>query len=209
MKSICKFLAIACLFFSLTLEAHTINKVGNGGDVISCKESGKSDVKLLDFYEADLSPQSAEADPFKVAAQKIDLIKEIAPRLHDIYSKRLKNLNGEIDYKADVELTDIPDSKHLFVPAAKDCKVLQIAIRKAKVDGTEKRFLIQKSLWDQLNSANKAGLLIHEIIYEHLSKMGEEDSRKARKINAYIFNDKIDKKEFWNYITKLEVPLYP
>jgi hypothetical protein len=43
-----------------------------------------------------------------------------------------------------------------------------------------------------MDNLNNAGLMSHEIIYEHFSKLGEADSRKAREFNALLFNAEME-----------------
>jgi len=101
------------------------------------------------------------------------------------------------------------DSLHAFEPNG--CKSRQTIIRRAVFDGN-KRFAVNKALWDALSARDQAGMIMHEVIYEHFSKLGEEDSRKARKLNALLFSPELDEMnegKFWLFVKKLEVPLYP
>jgi hypothetical protein len=199
------FFKIVILTF-LVCPALAQNKVGNGGDVVDCK---KSTTRLLDFYEAKIEFNSKDTNHIVIAENHLAKLKDIAPRLATQYMNRLKNIEPEIDFKADVKLTDIKDSLHLYEPLSKDCKVYQIAIRRSMVVGDEKRFIIRKDLWDKLPPTHKAGLLTHEIIYEHLSKLGESDSIKARKLNVHLFSNDLKKESFWKLIKDLELPIYP
>jgi hypothetical protein len=182
------------------------NKVGNGGDVVDCK---KANTKLLDFYEAKIDFKTKEKNHIVIAEGYITNLKETAPRLATQYLNRLKTIESEIDFKTDVKLTDIKDSLHLYEPISKDCKIYQIAIRRAMVVGDEKRFIIRKDLWNKLSPSHKAGLLTHEIIYEHLAKLGESDSIKVRKLNVHLFSKDAKKEDFWKLIKDLELPIYP
>lgn len=136
-------------------------------------------------------------------------LKEVAPKLWEQYSKRVNNIYNEIDFKEDVTLTDIPDSNHSFLPKDKSCKTLQVAIRNNFIQPNEKRFIVRKDLWEKFDNYNKAGLIMHELIYEHFSALGESDSQKARKFNSFIFSKEFSAKEFWAYIKNLQVAIYP
>jgi myo-inositol-1-phosphate synthase len=187
------------------------NKVGNGGNIISCRSAATMGTKmlLLDFYENNVKFEKSNKNFEILVEEQFDKLKSISPSLATQYLKRFEEVQNEIDFKSDAEFTSIPDSKHLFAPPAKDCKVVQTAIRKPKISGNEKRFLIRKDIWDSLDSMNKAGLITHEIIYEHLAKLGEEDSVKARKVNAYLYSQSITAEGFWKMMRELEIPLYP
>ena len=201
MKSACRL-----LFFLISIPIFaSTNKVGNGGDGVFCKNSAQ----LLDFYEKEFKFESSEKDPFALARARFEKLKTWAPALGDQYLKRLSEMNQEIEFKKDVSFTDIKDSKHFFEPLKKDCQLLQIAIRKARVLPDEKRFLIRDDLWKRLNPIHAAGLLTHEIVYEHLVKLGEENSIKARQLNRSLYDEKLSKEEFWKLVKNLEVPIYP
>lgn len=185
------------------------NKVGNGGDVVSCKHDKQP--QILDFYESEqeLNLGTKEVSPFEVAKDRILQLQKIAPKLYTQYLSRLQSIQDEIEFKDGVRLTDIKDSEHLFLPEDKSCEILQVAIRKKVIGGAEKRFLFDKKIWDTLGTVGQAGLLTHEIIYEHLSKLGETDSVKARKVNRFLYAKITDKAAFWKLIADLEVPIYP
>jgi hypothetical protein len=198
------------LLFSLLLAtpAEASNKVGNGGNVVFCQKKGKAaTVRLLDFYEHDISPSGEGTDPVEIARSKLEKLAPVAPAVAALYQRRLKEIMGEMELKAGVTLTPIDDSKHLFKPRERHCKVEQAAIRRASPTADEKLFLVRKDLWDKLAPAHKAGLLLHEIIHEHFSKLGEENSTKARKINSMVFSGKLER--FWETIKDIRVPIYP
>ncbi len=199
---------VLLLIFVCSVCQAEANKVGNGGNGVFCKDSNKK-AQLLDFYESKTDFKTIEKNPEVIAKNQILKLQVSAPKLAAQYLKRLDEIKNEIDYKSDVKLTSIPDSKHLVEPLSPDCKVLQVAIRKPNPQSDEKRFLFQEDLWKQLGPVDKAGLFTHEIIYEHLAKLGEEDSIKARKVNSYLYKNEGQRPEFWKFIKDLEVPLYP
>lgn len=202
-------LVYSFILLLLPLTSFAQNKVGNGGDGVFCEKKGTIDSKLLDFYEADVVNTTKEKKPEAIAQIQLDKIKDAAPQLFKQYKKRLSEITSEIEFKDNIKLTDIKDSLHLFEPLPKSCKVYQIAIRKPKIIGNEKRFIIRNDLWKRLPPIHQAGLLTHEIIYEHLAKLGETDSVKARKINSYLYSNAITASGFWNLIKDLELPIYP
>lgn len=209
MKSNCSFLTLAIFFLTTFAALGSTNKVGNGGDGVFCKKLDKTEGRLLDFYEKNFSIEPNETNPEIIAEKQIKKLENIAPKLSKHYLKRLKELPNEIEFKSEVSFIDIKDSNHFFSPLTKDCQILQVAIRKSKILPNEKRFLIREDLWKQMGPIHKAGLLTHEIIYEHLAKLGEEDSTKTRILNSFIFANEFKAEEFWRLIKELEVPIYP
>ena len=120
-----------------------------------------------------------------IAEDVFKRLKPISKKLSEQYLSRLNSITQEMDFKEGVALTDVKDSLYTFKPEDKNCEVRQIAIRKEEALPSEKRFIIDKKLWDRLDSRNKSALIVHEIIYEHLNKLGETTSVKARKAVVY------------------------
>src|SRR5205085_1885391 len=52
-------------------------------------------------------------------------------------------------------------------------------------------YTINKDLWDRMNTNNRAGLILHEIIYKEALRDGQHDSVKARYFNAYLSSTKM------------------
>lgn len=211
------FFCLALLVFSSSFS-QAQNRVGNGGDVILCdnKAEGKT-VKILDLYELETSTPKKELfsltsnskDEWTATREIFERLKPFAPKLFDQYVARLKSIQSEIDFKPDIRLSNVKDSEHLYLPKSKKCKLYQIAIRKNTVTKEEKRFVVDEELWKELNTINRSALISHEIIYEHLFKLGETNSVKARKIVGLLFSKDLESKKFWKLIQELEVSIYP
>lgn len=206
MQSISNFLFVV---FLATTTASADNKIGNGGNVIHCKNKRTGKTLLLDFYEESVTVKTSKTDAFEIATEQIQRLKNAAPKLAQTYLSRLQEMKSEIEYMNNVSLTPVPDSLHLFKPLSESCQVVQIAIRRHQTSGKEKRFIVRNDLWDDLPPLHRAGLLTHELIYEQFSKLGEKNSVKARKLNRYLYQDRINAEEFWKFIQELEVPVYP
>lgn len=178
-------------------------------------DSSKSKIQILDFFEWEghkLKPEVFEKNlDYKIILkQQLEKLKNLAPQLASQYLDRSRSIESEMDFKKDHHLVDIEDSLHLSLPSS--CKLKQIAIRKGQVLGEEKRFVMDQDSWNKLDEVNKAGLILHEVIYEHLVKLNRADSRIAREINRVIFSSelsKMKKGQFWNKIHSYEIPIYP
>jgi len=194
------------------------NEVGNGGDVIVCKsKTSKIDsVELLDFYEAriqekiEMSTAQNSTPPLAQLKTILEKVKRHSPKLAKQYKNRTDTFFKEVSFLEDARLKDIDDSAHLILPRKKECSIKQIAIFK-KAHKSKKNFLIDKNLWDKMDSTNKAGLILHEIIYEHLSYLGEKNSIKVRQINSLFFSKNIGTmttKSYWKRFQDIKVPIY-
>ena len=201
----------------ISLIAHAGNRVGNGGDVLVCEER-KPAVQLLDMFEAEDAKIDLIADDTKgtyeeILRARLDLLTKVAPKLGEQYKRRLKSIKDQLNFKEKVTLTDVKDSLHAIMPSEGKCKLNQIVIRQAIPTGdSEKKFLVDKGLWEKLSSRDRAALILHEIVYEHFTNLGDWDSRYARKLNGLIFSKKFESMEsgkFWLFIKEFELPLYP
>lgn len=185
------------------------NRVGNGGNVVACADK----TALLDFVESNLPLITANPEHSykEVIAEVLKNLKRLSPLQAEQYTRRAAFFTDDTEFKAGISLIGVPDSKHVFKPEDKNCEVRQIAIRRNEASVVTKRFVIDEKLWKKLSERDKAGLVLHEIIYEHLFKLGEEDSVKARAINAYIFSDKAFQEgpeTYWKMIKDFKLPIY-
>ncbi|WP_409479411.1 hypothetical protein [Pseudobdellovibrio sp. HCB154] len=196
----------ALLFVLLfAVKSYAQNRVGNGGDVVTCKDKSP---QVLDLYESSaeiITP--AETDYQKIVSERLDLLAEAQGKLADQYRIKFSGFLNDSEFKATAKLTDIKDSEHLVLP--KGCRLKQAAIRKNATAKNEKLFLFDNDNWQEMDSLNKAALIMHEIIYDHFYKLGERNSIKARKVNALLFSKNFSKKQFWELIQDLKIPIYP
>lgn len=188
------------------------NEVGNGGDVVVCR--GKDSIKLiqlLDFYESKKKDNkeittSLESEDM-ILREIISNITKADSKRGELFKKKALTFHQEAQFLINVKLTDIPDSFHLILPQDKTCKLEQIAIFDKYQTNSSKKFMVNKDLWDKLDPINKAGLMMHEIIYEYFSSLGEKNSIKARAYNAFIFGT-YTTDEYWKFSKSLRLPIY-
>lgn len=205
-----KFLIFSLILFPMMAIAQ--DRVGNGGDVIACLEKDSlNKVLLLDFYESSDELATLSGTYEEIVQNRLNALKKMDVTLGQQYAQRWQSMKSEIEFKDNVQLVDIKDSSHTFEPEDKNCQLKQIAIRRKLVFGKQGRFVVNKKYWNHLSATHQAGLIWHEMIYEHLAKLGEKDSIKARAMNAEIFSSDFEKKsaaDFWKFIQTLKVPIY-
>ncbi len=190
-----------------TLQIQGGNEVGNGGDVLVCQDS----IMLLDFYEAKIKDKkeiSASLEKYEdIITKVINNISKADPKRGQLFQKKSQLFFKEVSFLSDVKLTDIPDSSHIVLPHDKRCKLEQIAILDKNQKDSNKKFIINKNLWDKLDQSNQAGLIMHEIIYEYFALLGESNSIRARKYNAFVFGD-YSSDQYWKFVKVLRLPIY-
>lgn len=185
------------------------DRVGNGGDGVACSDK----TELLDFYESSLPLKSYKLEQSykEITENVLSNLERFNPAQAKQYRRRFSEFFDETEFKSGASLINIKDSRHLFKPKDKNCKIMQIAIRRNEESVVMKRFLIDEDLWNKLSERSKAGLVLHEIIYEHFYKLGEDDSIKARAVNAYLFSEKSYQDGpdvYWKTVKDLKLPIY-
>lgn len=190
-------------------------EVGNGGRSIVCKGTPPR-VLMLDLYEAEiLRGQKVDLgivakDPFVIAQQRLDLLAKVDPETSRLLSAGLERLRKDISFESEIKLVVIEDSKHSFEPSDPNCHSEQLAVLRKSPLPKEKRVLVNRKLWEKMNSVHQAALLLHEIWYERLAYLGERDSVKARYLNSYILGAEFAKptEAYWAVIKKMNLPIY-
>lgn len=196
-----KKLVVLALLLMSSVNAHA-DRVGNGGDGVVCRnDQGKiTSIELLDFYEAqtlrginhDLDKPSLSID------EKVDVA---LSRLSRFSSSRAKKYKEQIDsffsdavMLSDIELEDIPDSAHIAIP--KGCKIEQMVVQQTPEFPEDKRYVVNKELWDALDNDNKAGLLLHEVILREVltpfASIYIKNSISTRYFNSLITSERLD-----------------
>lgn len=165
---------------------------GNGGDAVVCYGTQEEihSVELLDYWEADVywkmgreTPDPTQPFMTKVFAL-IDKLKDLDPPKHQRYSAWAHSFMSETNLMPEVELKDIPDSLIWVFP--KGCRIEQIAIQKRPLYQEDPRYIISQDLWELMDENNRAGLILHEIIYRDAIERGQTNSQHTRYFNAKI-----------------------
>jgi len=66
------------------------------------------------------------------------------------------------------------------------CGPEQIAVQQTPQFPESKTFTVDKTLWDLLDNDSKAGLILHEVIYQEGIRLGHKDSVDARYFNENL-----------------------
>lgn len=175
---------------SFNLYAGNGNEVGNGGDGLICKDKK---IELFDFYEArQLKKYNIKFpkgnDWFQIGNKVIKRLEKTNKPLYKQYKKILSKIHLRLEFIQNAHFRDIKDSFEIAIPEG--CKLEQLAIQQDNSKGNRKVFISQK-LWEKLSIEQKAGLVVHEIIYEHFVNLGEKNSLKVREFNSLLFSSEI------------------
>lgn len=168
--------------------------VGNGGNVLECTSSGQ--VQLLDYYEGesqrhipvDLGPSGNYKDKVIFA---LDRLGSINPTRALKYKKWLASFDEETQWFSQGKFLSIRDSGAVIIPS--ECEVQQVAIQRPQdlIMPGDKRYLVDQRLWDRLSEQDKAGLILHELIYREGIENGQTSSPRVRYFNQIISSAEI------------------
>lgn len=170
---------------------------GNGGDAVVCRsKNGKiRSARLLDFLESRSRPGMSNIDlggPSLSYLEKVSLALDryvkLSPRRGDTLRSWSETFVSEADFPEGVALTDIPDSKHIQVP--RGCALEQLAIQQEPVFPGDKRYTINQDIWADLSEDDKAGLVMHELLYREAMSEGATDSTGVRYLNSVLCTNK-------------------
>ena len=182
MKSLILTLA---LLVSITAKAG--HEVGNGGTIIKC-EDGR--VELTDLFEARVfrGLQSALGDPtedFKIKIERVfTALARVAPYRTQKYRQLYSEFFNDAVFVTGVDLTPIADVDPKGLPAG--CGLKQAVIQTVPQFIGDKRYTIDQDKWNEMNENSKAGLVLHEIIYNEALHNGEDKSITTRYITGYV-----------------------
>lgn len=202
------------LLISFAWKGWSPTEGGNGGDVIVCPEN-KAPI-LLDFYEHEFTGGKISLpegkDEWEIARKILDRVARVNPTRARIYGEGLKNFPLEMKFEAERSLSDIPDQGDVPLPRA--CELKQVVIQQSSYDWKENyfswdvirkdRYIVDKNIWDLMDSKNRAGLIIHELILREVSNMlSHDDTKNVRKLNGLWSSPEISTISQLNYNKKL------
>ena len=179
-------------------------RVGNGGGGHVCRSGGQiKSAELWDFYEArqnnldwhvDLDVQSQDKDGLKQAVALARMVvrdrwRPVDPVMAEYIDGLLNKFEGETSL-TEYELQRIPDMNTRIRPAP-GCSAEQIAVQQDPKYPGDKRYFIQKSIFEHksFDATQRAGLVLHEVVYR-LTILGRaEDSQSARYLTSLFFSN--------------------
>jgi hypothetical protein len=180
---------------------------GNGGDVVVCKDDtgAITSIELLDFYEGrhryNLTTQLNEGTTYQ---EKLQILMQRIAKVDRHFATSLSAVINTFEantlFWPGIQLVDIPDSGHIATPHG--CEIVQIAVQKEPEFPDEKTFTISKDLWDHptLDERSKAGLILHEVIYQRALNRGHTDSINTRYLTSFLTSTKFVPEAVGQYI---------
>jgi len=185
--------SIAILILTATLTFGGLNvyagvSTSGGGIGVLCKVPTAQKLQLLDFYEAPFKQQELiqstgtfDGD-YSIGLQRLrSLVGDSRPVTQDDI------IEIQANFKKNTEFTSknlMPTGDAGPTPSLpSNCHYVQIAVYHDFND----KLLVNKELWDQLDSLNQAALLTHEAIYKMQRVAFFADSYQARSLVRELF----------------------
>lgn len=170
---------------------------GNGGHGLYCHIDSPQakTVELFDFYEArTIHNLKLEA---KVGTSFADSYEQIVRRLKLKDASLAEVLGQGFEYflnnsvYTNFELGASEDSRHVLIP--ENCELIQAVLQRDNLITGKRQFIVSQKVWTAMSDFQKAGLILHEIIYWHSI---HTDSRRVRYLVGWLFAHAEDLEQF-------------
>ncbi|MEC9282532.1 MAG: hypothetical protein VX642_07455 [Bdellovibrionota bacterium] len=189
------------ILFSISVFAG--DRKGNGGDVLTCEPVSKYHLWSLDWYEMlyryKLKPNFPDLDSDVSSALKIlERIKDISPRRYEKLSKLVREFYFRSKFTR-FPLSDVRDSGVYEIP--EDCQLSQAVNQNPDILPSNKYYLINETIWNQLNLEMKTSLILHEVIYK---SQDFKTSENLRKYVSFLIADEFHLLSLAQYNQKLK-----
>ncbi len=204
-----KILTTLLLFPLVLVAAARRGGSTGGGYAVYCEEpiSRVVSVRLLDYYEADLLLPELKLD-LGDGNSEVDLAQNVLARLRVLDAKRADAYSAKVRrFLMDTRFIqeNVPDvNDYGFAPLGDGCVLKQVAVQNLVPIPEGKKYTINKPLWDRLSTVDKAGLILHELVYEEALSLGQKDSRNSRYFNALISSRQVSSLTGKQYAERLK-----
>jgi hypothetical protein len=167
---------LAILFSQLVHASFT---KGNGGNILVCSDGFN---RVLDYYELTEIHHLQYDQTLSPFQENIHgRLMRISPVWAKSYTEIMSDLNNRIRFVTD-DLGKVDDAEVIMYPSI--CELKQTAIQ---ING---RILINKSLYNSLNSDQQNILILHEVLFTIILNDHElENSRPVRALAALLLSE--------------------
>lgn len=193
----------ALVLFTANLVFASGTTIGNGGNSIVCKNSTGSitSVEMLDLYEARVAGLTLKFNSHlstyrDIIDENLSRWQKIAPYRVAQYKKWLTEFETEALFASGVDIPAIPDTGSVVLPTG--CELRPIAFQRpdSEIFPGVKRYTVSKDLWNLMDEVQKAGLVMHELIYREGILAGHKTSFPTRYFNGYLATAIPDSKDY-------------
>lgn len=202
MRKLCFALFIAC---GLARASDSPTGVSGGGHILYCTQNAlgqpQASVQLLDYFESRRlyagEPRypvteggNANATVVDKALIGVERLRARSPMRAKLYSQRVRKFLDEAHWS----LTPLKLIENYDAHITEGCEVKQLAYQRQRLMPQDSVYMVDLNHWNQLPYDDRAGLILHEVIYREFLLYGHENSLKVRRLNAALATDEIGKR---------------
>jgi hypothetical protein len=184
---------------------------GGGGNAVVCYNDDNmiTSIELYDYYESLIKDKSKNKMIYLKGSTLEEKIKSAFSRMEKRYpdlGRELKNralaVYSRIDQymltSDEAILTPVYDMNVSFYPNKNNkdqkCPIVRFAVNDpSAIDGQNEFFFVKDLFYNELTSPNtRAGIIMHEVLYEHARKNGAKNSEFVRWFNYLISTKKFE-----------------
>lgn len=186
-----KQILIGILIFATQAQAGTAGS--GGGNSLICENGAP--VLLYDYVEAEqlrgitFDNALLAKDEYTTALKVLARVNKIDPIRAEKYSAHVRAFKDEAAFLTDMNLPKIDDTGGVVIPVG--CELRQTVVQKVPRFPEDKRYQVDKNAWDRMSIRDRAGLILHEVIYREALTLEHEDSTQVRYFNSMISSRKL------------------
>lgn len=188
-----------------------------GGNVVECpKPEGtyvgmETVVSLLDYHEAEINFPDFKIDLGK-GKDELALVRNVLDRMSRLDKDRAADywalasrFHKEANFVTGVQLPIVDDLGPVIM--GEGCKVVQVAVQNMTKFKATKKYTVHKGIWDKMPTRDRAGLILHEVVYNEALNRSRAGSLETRYINSLISSalmGSLDAKDYEDHLKDAE-----
>jgi len=176
-------------------DFNIVDQVGNGGKAVLCKDDhgDMTSIQMLDFFESqrlyELFPEFPSGTPEEKALGAVNRLVAVDKERMEKYRREIQQF--ESNRYLTGTLSETSDAESIITPPP-NCEIVQVAVQIKPSFPGDRTYYIDDTLWSKLDEDNKAGLILHEIIFHEALIRGHKNSRATRYLTALISSTKLN-----------------
>lgn len=185
--------------------------IGNGGTGVICYNGGAPNgikVQMLEYYELGLSGRSLKfnhnLDNYKdIIIENLNRWESVAPKRVALYKQWLNDFENESLFVSNNYFTPVNDTGTIAIPFG--CELATLAFQRPQEDlfPGVKRYTINSDYWNVMIPTQKAGLVMHELIYREGIVVQHKTSFPTRYFNSYLASAEPNADEYFYIASQL------
>lgn len=186
------------------------DKVLNGGNVIVCQnQTGQiKSVELLDFFEVRLNGGRLRFGVTEKSWQGhlstlLDSWSAVAPIRAKQYKEWLNSFEQDAAIFSGISIPPIPDTGSIVVPIGCHIEPVGFQRNEDELFPGVKRYVINKDLWDQMDEIQKAGLVLHELVYREAIPLGHPSTFPTRFLVGVLASNQPENKIYFRTVSQM------